>query len=214
MRLKINKDGKQTVYTMINSWSDVTLDKWVKLISKKEKTKTEETLETISVLSDIPKKIIKELSINDVAAIMKKLALLQESANNKLKKIITLDGVEYGFHPNLEEITLGEYADIETYMKDGIENNLHKLMSVLYRPITEKHGNNYSIEAYGISDTRIRAEKFKKMKAENVNSSLVFFWNFVKELSIILPQYLMEQSKMILNKIQENNLQRNGVGLV
>ena len=37
MRLKINKDGKQTVYTMINSWSDVTLDKWVKLISKKEK---------------------------------------------------------------------------------------------------------------------------------------------------------------------------------
>ena len=214
MRLKINKDGKQTVYTMINSWSDVTLDKWIKLISKKEKTKTEETLETISVLSDIPKKIIKELSINDVAAIMKKLALLQESANNKLKKIITLDGVEYGFHPNLEEITLGEYADIETYMKDGIENNLPKLMSVLYRPITEKHGNNYSIEAYGISDTRIRAEKFKNMKAENVNSSLVFFWNFVKELSIILPQYLMEQSKMILNKIQENNLQRNGVGLV
>lgn len=214
MRLKINKDGKQTVYTMINSWSDVTLDKWIKLISKKEKTKTEETLETISVLSDIPKKIIKELSINDVAAIMKKLALLQESANNKLKKIITLDGVEYGFHPNLEEITLGEYADIETYMKDGIENNLPKLMSVLYRPITEKHGNNYSIEAYGISDTRIRAEKFKNMKAENVNSSLVFFWNFVKELSIILPQYLMEQSKIILNKIQENNLQRNGVGLV
>jgi len=214
MRLKINKDGKQTVYTMINSWSDVTLDKWIKLISKKEKTKTEETLETISVLSDIPKKIIKELSINDVAAIMKKLALLQESANNKLKKIITLDGVEYGFHPNLEEITLGEYADIETYMKDGIENNLPKLMSVLYRPVTEKHGNNYSIEAYGISDTRIRAEKFKNMKAENVNSSLVFFWNFVKELSIILPQYLMEQSKMILNKIQENNLQRNGVGLV
>ena len=214
MRLKINKDGKQTVYTMINSWSDVTLDKWIKLISKKEKTKTEETLETISVLSDIPKKIIKELSINDVAAIMKKLALLQESANNKLKKIITLDGVEYGFHPNLEEITLGEYADIETYMKDGIENNLPKLMSVLYRPISEKHGNNYSIEAYGISDTRIRAEKFKNMKAENVNSSLVFFWNFVKELSIILPQYLMEQSKIILNKIQENNLQRNGVGLV
>lgn len=214
MRLKINKDGKQTVYTMINSWSDVTLDKWIKLISKKEKTKTEETLETISVLSDIPKKIIKELSINDVAAIMKKLALLQESANNKLKKIITLDGVEYGFHPNLEEITLGEYADIETYMKDGIENNLPKLMSVLYRPITEKHGSNYSIEAYGISDTRIRAEKFKNMKAENVNSSLVFFWNFVKELSIILPQYLMEQSKIILNKIQENNLQRNGVGLV
>lgn len=79
---------------------------------------------------------------------MKKLAILQESANNKLKKIIILDNVEYGFHPNLEEITLGEYADIETYMKNGIEDNLPKLMSVLYRPITEKSGTNYSIKAY------------------------------------------------------------------
>ena len=213
MRLKINKDGKESVYTMINSWNDVTLDKWIRLISKKERTNTEETLETISVLSDIPKKIIKELSINDVAAIMTKLAKLQEQANNKLKKIIKLDGVEYGFHPNLEEITLGEYADIETYMKNGLEDNLTKLMAVLYRPITEKDGKNYSIEAYGLSDSRMRAEKFKNMKAENVNSSLVFFWTFVKELSIILPQYLMEQSKMILNKIQVKNLQKSGDGL-
>jgi len=213
MRLKINKDGKESVYTMINSWNDVTLDKWIRLISKKERTNTEETLETISVLSDIPKKIIKELSINDVAAIMTKLAKLQEQANNKLKKIIKLDGVEYGFHPNLEEITLGEYADIETYMKNGLEDNLTKLMAVLYRPITEKDGKNYSIEAYGLSDSRMRAEKFKNMKAENVNSSLVFFWTFVKELSIILPQYLMEQSKMILNKIQGKNLQKSGDGL-
>ena len=197
---------------MINSWNDVTLDKWVKLISKKEKTKTEEALETISVLSDIPKKIIKELSINDVAAIMKKLAILQESANNKLKKIITLDNVEYGFHPNLEEITLGEYADIETYMKNGIEDNLPKLMAVLYRPITEKSGKNYSIEAYGLSDSRMRAEKFKDMKAENVNSSLVFFWTFVKELSIILPLYLMEVGQTMMDNLQQKNLQKNGIG--
>jgi len=212
MRLRINKDGKESVYTMINSWNDVTLDKWIRLISKKERTNTEEALETISVLSNIPKKIIKELSINDVAAIMSKLAKLQEQANNKLKKIIKIDEIEYGFHPNLEEITLGEYADIETYMKNGLEDNLTKLMAVLYRPITEKDGKNYSIEAYGLSDSRMRAEKFKNMKAENVNSSLVFFWTFVKELSIILPQYLMEHSKMILNKIQGKNLQKSGDG--
>jgi len=143
---------------------------------------------------------------------MSKLAKLQEQANNKLKKIIKIDEIEYGFHPNLEEITLGEYADIETYMKNGLEDNLTKLMAVLYRPITEKDGKNYSIEAYGLSDSRMRAEKFNKMKAENVNSSLVFFWTFVKELSIILPQYLMEQSKVILNKIQGKNLQKSGDG--
>ena len=61
MRLQINKDGKESVYTLINSWSDVTLDKWIKLISKKEKTTSQEAIETLSVLTDIPKKLIKDI---------------------------------------------------------------------------------------------------------------------------------------------------------
>tara|TARA_R110001583_G_scaffold164486_1_gene317002 strand:- start:1028 stop:1672 length:645 start_codon:yes stop_codon:yes gene_type:complete len=212
MRLKINKDDKQEVYTLINSWEDVTLDKWVKLISKKEQSKSTEALETISLLSDIPKDLIKELAIEDVALIMKKISSLQEKEGTELKKIIKVNDVEYGFHPNLEEITLGEYADIENYLKNGVEKNLPKLMSVLYRPVTEKDGKNYSIEAYGISDSRMRAEKFKKMKASEVNSALVFFWIFAKELLMTLPSFLMAQSKKILDKAQMNNLQTSGVG--
>ena len=214
MRLKINKDGKESVYTMINSWNDVTLDKWIKLISNKEKTNSQEALDLISTLSDMPKQLIKELSINDISLIMNKIAALQNKAESKLKSIIKVNDIEYGFHPNLEEITLGEYADLETYLKDGIQNNLTKIMAVLYRPITEKDGNNYSIEAYGKSDLRMRAEKLKKMKAADVNNSLVFFWIFVKELLKCLQQYLMEQNKKILNKVQMNNLQTNGVGSV
>lgn len=212
MRLKINKDDKQEVYTLINSWEDVTLDKWVKLISKKEQSKSTEALETIGLLSDIPKDLIKELTIEDVAIIMKKISSLQEKEGTELKKIIKVNDVEYGFHPNLQEITLGEYADIETYLKNGVEKNLPKLMSVLYRPVIEKDGKNYSIEAYGISDSRMRAEKFKKMKASEVNSALVFFWTLGKKLLMTLPSFLMEQSKKILDKAQMNNLQTSGVG--
>ena len=214
MRLKINKDGKESVYTMINSWNDVTLDKWVKLISKKEKAKSEEAVEIINTLSDIPRKLIKELGIQDIAVILKRISILQQNADSNLNRIIKINDVEYGFHPNLEEITLGEYADIETYLKNGLENNLTRLLAILYRPITEKDKDNYSIEAYGLSDSRMRAKKFETMKAVDVNNALVFFWTFVKELSIILQQYLMEQNQMILNKMQENNLQKSGVGLV
>ena len=214
MQVKINKEGKKTNYNLIKSWDDVTLDKWVKLISRREKTKTQDALDTISVLSDIPKKVINELAIGDVAILLKKIADLQAKEDTKLKRIIKVDGIEYGFHPNLEEITLGEYADIETYLKNGLEDNLTKLIAVLYRPITEKDGKEYSIEAYGISDSRMRAKKFAKMKARDVNSSLVFFWNLGKELSIILPLYLMEQSQVILDKMQESNLQTSGVGSV
>ena len=213
MRLKINKDGKESVYTMINSWDDVTLDKWVKLINKKNETKSEEAINTISVLSDIPKKLVKELGINDIANILQRIAKMQEETISKLKKIIKVNDIEYGFHPNLEEITLGEYADIETYIKNGIENNLPKLMAVLYRPIIEKDEDSYSIEAYGVSDMRMRAKKFEKMKAEDVNNALVFFWTLGKELSMILLPYLMEQSQEILNKVQMTNSQTSGVGL-
>ena len=213
MQIKINKEGKQQNFNLIKSWGDVTLDKWVKLISTKEKTKTQDALDTINVLSDIPKKLIKELSIGDVALILKKIAELQEKEGNKLKKIFQLDNVKYGFHPNLEEITLGEYADIETYLKNGLEGNLHKLMAVLYRPITEIDGFNYTIEAYGTSDSRMRAEKFKKMKASDVNNALVFFWILGKELLIALQQFLMEQNQEILNKVQMSSLQTSGVGL-
>jgi len=213
MRLKINKDGKESVYTMINSWNDVTLDKWVKLINKKNETKSEEAINTISVLSDIPKKIVKELGINDIANILQRIAKMQEETISKLKKIIKVNDIEYGFHPNLEEITLGEYADIETYIKNGIENNLPKLMAVLYRPIIEKDEDSYSIEAYGVSDMRMRAKKFEKMKAEDVNNALVFFWTLGKELSMILLPYLMERSQEILNKVQMTNSQTSGVGL-
>ncbi len=214
MRLKINKDGKESVYTMINSWNDVTLDKWVKLISKKEKTKSEEAVEIINTLSDIPKKLIKELGIQDIAVILKRISILQQNADSNLNRIIKINDVEYGFHPNLEEITLGEYADIETYLKNGLENNLTRLLAILYRPITEKDKENYSIEAYGLSDSRMRAKKFETMKAVDVNNALVFFWTFVKELLKTLLPYLMEQNQKMLSKPQMTNSLISGVGLV
>jgi len=214
MQVKIKKEGKQKTYNLINSWDDVTLEKWAKLINNKNKSKSKEALDTIKTLSDIPTNLIKELSLNDISKILNKIAKLQESEDTKLKNIIKVDGVEYGFHPDLSEISLGEYADIETYIQNGVENNLENLMSVLYRPIVEKEGKYYSIKAYDSATTRIRAEKFKKMKARDVNSSLVFFWIFVQELAILLPLYLMELSKKVIDNLQQSNSAKSGIGLV
>ena len=213
MQVNIKKDGKQNTYNLINSWDDVTLDKWAKLIDSKSKSKTKEALDTISLLSDIPRKLVKELSINDVSNILNRVAALQNKANSRLKRIIKVDDVEYGFHPDLSEITLGEYADIETYIQNGMEKNLSKLMAVLYRPVVEKNGKYYSIEKYNGSGVRMRSEKFKKMKAADVNSSLVFFWTLGNELSTILPLYLMERMEEVKQSLQMKSLQQSGDGL-
>ena len=194
MKVKVKKKGKVKQYKLINSWEDVTLEKWLQLVDLKTDTKSEEATETIAALSNIPKKLIKELALSDVAILMSRIAELQKEQNTKLKRIIKIDGIEYGFHPDLDSISLGEFADIETFIKSGIEKHLPELMAVLYRPIKEKKNDIYIIDAYD-GDIRLRTEEMKKMSAQQVQSALVFFYTLGKELSEILPLYLMEQLK-------------------
>ena len=201
MKVKIKKEGKTKQFKLISSWEDVTLEKWLKLIDFKNETKTKEAEETIAALSNIPKKLIKELALKDVAIIMNKLAELQQKQNSSLKKIIEINGKEYGFHPDLDEITLGEYADIETFIKNGIEKHLPELMAVLYRPIKERGDNGvYIVDAYD-GNIRIRAEQMKKMSAGQVQSALLFFYHLGKKLLKILPLFLTEQVREMRKRL-------------
>ena len=167
MKVKIKKEGKEKKFKLISSWEDVTLEKWLKLIEFQEGSKTKEAEETIAMLSDIPKKLIKELDLKNVALIMSKLAELQHKQNSSLKRII------------------------EIVIKGGIEKHLPELMAVLYRPIKEKKNDIYIIDAYD-GNIRLRAEEMKKMSAEQVQSALVFFYAFVTELSKTLQSCLTE----------------------
>jgi len=211
MKVKIKKEGNKETYNLINSWSDVSLESWVKVIDLETGSKTKEAEETIAALSDIPRELIKELSIRDVAIIMSKIAELQGEQNTVLKKVFEIDGVEYATHPDLSQITLGEYADIETFIKEGLEKNMPELMAVLFRPIKEKNGSAYTIAAYD-GEITIRAEEMKTRSAEQVQSALVFFWHFAKELSEILPSYLMERTQEIVEELQTEILQNDGDG--
>jgi hypothetical protein len=212
MKVKIKKEGKTKEYNVISKWSDVTLRNWLKLVEAETGSKTKEALETITALSDIPKQLVKELGIKDVAVIMNRIGELQAEQDSKLKRIIEVEGKEYAFHPDLDSITLGEYADIETFIKNGIENSLPELMAVLYRPITAKGENGvYTIEAYD-GDISIRAEEMKQMSAEQVQSALVFFWSLGNELLKILPLYLMERLNKIGKDLETKVSQKDGDG--
>ncbi len=211
MKVKIKKEGKTKQYKLISSWEDVTLEKWLKLIDLETGSKSNEAIETITALSNIPKQLVKELGIQDVAVIMGRIAKLQAEQNSSLKRIIEVEDKEYGFMPDLNSITLGEYADIETFIKEGIENRLPELMAVLYRPIVEKKNDVYTIEAYDGNIT-IRTEEMKKMNAEQVQSALVFFWSLGNELSKILPLYLMERLNKMGSNLEAKVLQKSGVG--
>ena len=200
MNVKIKKKGKVKNFKLITSWEDVTLEKWIKLMSFHKLTKSKEAQETIATLSNIPKKLINELALKDVSRLMSLLAELQQEENSSLKKVIEIDGKRYGFHPNLDDITLGEWADIETFIKSKIENNMPEIMAILYRPIVEETDSGiYTIEAYD-GNIAIRAEQMKKMSSVEVQSALVFFWGFVNVLLTSSASFLTDKLKGMKEK--------------
>ncbi len=211
MKVKIKKEGKVKSFKLISSWEEVTLSKWLKLIDFHNGTKSEEAEETIAALSNIPKDLIKQLELKDVAVIMSKISELQQKQDSSLKRIIEIDGKRYGFHPNLDEITLGEYADLETMIKNDIEKNMPEVIAVLFRPIVEENNDVYTIEAYD-GNISIRAEEMKKMSAEQVQSALVFFYNLGKELLMTLESFSIQVLKEMKMQLPQNPLQKSGVG--
>ena len=100
MDILIKEKGKQKKFKLINKWSDVTLETFQKLISYHTGSKSKEALNTIAELSNIPKDLINKLEISDVAAIMSRIAKLQTEQSSVLKKVVEIDGVKYGFHPD------------------------------------------------------------------------------------------------------------------
>ena len=165
-----------------------------------------EDVETLKALSDIPETILKELDLVDVVEILKSLTDLQKVPTTRsVRRIYKIDGVKYGFHPNLEKMTLGEWIDCETLIGKGLSGNMHYLMAILFRPILKHEGKKYNIEAYSESELEIRAEIFKtKMKAIDVRNATVFFWTLGRELKTILERYSVEKLKQATQDIIQN----------
>ena len=192
MKVQIKQKGKKKSFNVIDKWSDVTLEKWAKLIAIKGFSKIKEAKETILALSDIPEKVLNKLEVYHIAAILQGLSSMQKEETTCLRETIEIEGVEYGFHPDLEQMTLGEFVDLETYIED-IQNNMPEIMAILFRPVTDKSVNYYNIEAYD-GKIKTRAEIMKNIPAEKVQDALGFFYNFGSILLTILLSSLTQDT--------------------
>jgi len=96
----------------------------------------------------------------------------------QLTTTFKMDGIDYGFIPNLELITIGEHAVIDTTINN--EEQIELMLSVMYRKITKKASVFYEIEAY-TPDIDL-SEKFKNAPMHIVKGAQVFFWNLFNEL--------------------------------
>lgn len=120
----------------------------------------------------------------------------------------TMKGVEFGMIPNFEKITLGEYADLDTYLDDW--QNAHKLMAVMFRPIEEKHKGKYRIKEYKGSDEW--ADVMRVMPLGVALSARVFFYHLGRELLRAFPNYLEAEAEQATSRKRRSST-TNGDGI-
>tara|TARA_B110000503_G_scaffold18291_1_gene26842 strand:+ start:131 stop:787 length:657 start_codon:yes stop_codon:yes gene_type:complete len=128
-------------------------------------------------------------------------SLFEQEQRHSLK--FNLKGVEFGFLPNLDDITYGENKDVTAYLNDW--QSMHKAMSVLYRPITQKLSGKYLIEGY--EGSHKYSETMKQMPLGVVMGSMVFFYNLTNELLKAIPNYLEKEAmkEQMKGQISEQN---------
>jgi len=186
--------------------SEITLNKYQKYLKIQDKEKDENFLaiKMIEIFCGLRGDTImsmKAKSIKDITLILTDMF----TEKPELVREFEMNGKTYGFIPNLEDISFGEYIDLDTYIGDM--ENIHRAMNVLYRPIKQKHNDKYLIQDYTGDDP----EKMKDMPMNAVLSSILFFYHLGMDLSIAMMNSL-EQDKET-NLAQYLTLEENGGGI-
>lgn len=161
----------------------------------------------VQLFCGIDLKDVAQIRYSDVNEITNNLGVMF-SKEHKLIQRFTLGGVEFGFIPNLEEISFGEYTDLDTYIGDW--DNMHKAMAVLFRPIKNKFKHTYSIEEYNGSITY--SDVMKHAPLDVVLGATVFFYNLGNELLKSTLNYL-ENNQEIANILNQHSSVKDGVGI-
>lgn len=178
---------------------------WLKVAEDKEMTDFLKQ-KMIEIFCGITLNQVLQIKATDVDEIVNDLSKLFKQDTNLINKF-TLEGVEYGFEPKIDDISFGAYVDLDTYMADW--QQMHKAMSVLFRPVTFTKRKKYLIKEYE------SANKYdlKEMTLDVVFGSLVFFWKLRNELQKHILNFLANQSEITLPPETKASL-LNGIGIV
>ena len=142
---------KEVKLTIPDKWADITIETYQKYVKIQEGKGSEKQkiIKSLALLCDTTTYVIKKMAYKDLLEIMDIIKKIVDTEPDKedFKKIFKFKNEKYGFCPNLSQISTGEYIDLETYCKKPIDN-LHIIMSILYRPISFERGERYAIESY------------------------------------------------------------------
>ncbi len=187
--------------------NEVTLrqyQKWLKIAEGKELDSFLQQ-KMIEIFCNIPLKSVLQIKAIDINNICQELSKLFTKEPKFIDKF-TMNDKEFGFIPKLDDISFGEYVDLDTYLADW--ELMNKAMGVLFRPITYKKKQQYLIEEYESADKY----DMSKITLDIVFGSLVFFYSLRNELQKTILNYLATQKEVKLPQHLQDSL-LNGAGI-
>jgi hypothetical protein len=198
---------KEIEIAIPTSYADIPLRRWLDLQKEVDNYKdNEEAIGAITIqyLCGLDPKYLQALPADAYKTIRDELNSFIGNVELPLKKFITIAGVEYGIEPNLSKISYGAYADISKYDVITMDTNWAKIMNILYRPVTKKAGDMYSIKRYEGND---EWEKWLDVGMDTHFGSLFFFLDLqINLFSSILNSLKVEDLHPNIKQI----LARNG----
>jgi hypothetical protein len=189
-------------------WTAVTLKDYLKL--KKDLEVYNESEEEITAclfyhLCGVQANILPKLDVDTFVNIKRDLVGLMNDTEHDLTRVIKIDDVEYGFEPNLSQMSYGAYVDIQAYEEIDINDNWSKIMSILYRPIKKWKGALYEVEPYSGKDN---SEKFLSVDMKTHFGAVFFFKTLLRDLSQSILKSLKEVENLPAN--MSTILERSG----
>ena len=174
--------GKQVKVTLPESARELTIEQYQKFL-KVEGDETFMTLKALEIFANIPLKVAHAMKADDILDISQHILSIV-GGEHRLVRRLSFRGREYGFVPNLEEMSFGEYIDLDSYLSDM--DMLHKTVGVLYRPIINAKGDYYEIEEYKGTDG------YSDFPLDVALGATLFFYRLSNKLLRDTPTSLVE----------------------
>ena len=167
---------------------DITLDQYqrfIKLSKRDNLSELDFNKRVIKIFTGLKYSDVGNISHKDYAEILEQITTAMNK-DSKFESRFFIEDVEFGFIPNLDDMSTAEFVDLSNWGVDV--DNFHKIMAILFRPIINKDKfNNYEIAGY--KGSKEYADVMLRMPMNVVNGALGFFYHLAKELRIHTQRY-------------------------
>jgi len=201
---------REVTITVPKNWSAITLKQYLEL--KKDMDAYEGEPEAILAcmfhhLCHFPVEYIESLDMNTYTKIVMDMTSFLANVELPIQKLILIDGVEYGFEPNLSQMSYGAYVDIAKYESMQINEKWAEIMSILYRPVIKKVGKLYDIQPY---KAQIDGDKFMNVTMDVHFGSIFFFKTLLVDLLSFTQKSLIKEMETEAHHNMQQILAKSG----